>query len=62
MAGIVILPVVHYWFAFTVTSGPQFLHRIYWFTDVTLAVWSILAGVAIGAGFGARRPAEKPGF
>ena len=58
IAGIVILPVVHFWFAFAVTSGPQFLHRGHWFSDVTLAIWSILAGVAIGAGFGARRPAE----
>ena len=62
IAGIIILPVVQFWYAFAVTSGPQFLHRSHWFTDVTLAVWSILAGVAIGAGFGARRSAEKPGF
>ncbi len=58
IAGIVILPVVQFWYAFAVTSGPQFLHRSHWLTDVTIAIWSILAGVAIGAGFGARRPAE----
>jgi hypothetical protein len=58
IAGIVILPVVHLWFWFAVTSGPQFLHRTYWWLEVTRAVWSILAGVAIGAGFGARRRAE----
>jgi hypothetical protein len=60
IAGIVILPVVHLWFAFAVTSGPQFLHRSYWWLEVTRAAWSILAGVAIGAGFGARRRAEQP--
>jgi hypothetical protein len=56
IAGIVILPVVHLWYLFAVTSGPQFLHRGYWFDNVPGAVWSTLAGVAIGAGFGARRP------
>lgn len=58
IAGIVILPVVHLWFAFGVTSGPEFLYRGYWFDDISWAVWSTLAGVAIGAGFGARRAAE----
>ncbi|MET1012753.1 MAG: hypothetical protein ABWY83_10290 [Actinomycetota bacterium] len=62
IAGIVILPVVQFWFAYTVTSGPDFLHRGYWFNDIAWAVWSILAGVAIGAGFGERRAVEKPGF
>ncbi len=58
IAGIVILPVVQLWFAFGVTSGPEILDRGYWFHEISWAVWSILAGVAIGAGFGARRPAE----
>jgi hypothetical protein len=62
IAGIFILPVVHFWYAFAVTSGPQFLHRAHWFTEVTIALWSILAGVAIAAGFGARRLADKAGF
>ena len=57
IAGIVFLPVVHLWYAFGATSGPQFFRRGYWFDEVTSAVWSILAGVAIGAGFGARPPA-----
>ena len=55
IAGIVFLPVVEVWYLFGVTSGPQFLHRAHWWLDVPLAVWPILAGVAIGAGFGARR-------
>jgi hypothetical protein len=58
IAGIVILPVVQLWFAFGVTSGPEFLDRGYWFHEISWAVWSILAGVAIGAGFGARQPAQ----
>jgi uncharacterized membrane protein len=57
IAGIVILPVVHLWYVFAVTSGPQFLDRGYWFDNMPRAVCSTLAGVAIGAGFGARRPA-----
>lgn len=57
IAGIVILPAVHLWYAFTVTSGPAFLRRSNWWFDVEMAAWPILAGVAIGAGFGARRPA-----
>ena len=55
IAGIVILPVVHLWYALSGTSGPLFLRRLYWF-DFLRGSWSILAGVAIGAGFGARRP------
>lgn len=61
IAAVVILPVVQFWFTFGVTSGPQFLHRTYWWFDVSRAVWSVLAGVAIGAGFGARRRAGQPG-
>ncbi|MGZ8631383.1 MAG: hypothetical protein ACXWZF_10530 [Actinomycetota bacterium] len=58
IAGIVILPVVQLWYAFAVTSGPDFLHRGYPWLEVARATWSILAGVAIGAGFGARRVAD----
>ena len=59
IAGIVILPVVHSWYALSETSGPLLLRRIYWFDFLGGfgGSWSILAGVAIGAGFGARRPA-----
>jgi len=56
IAGIVMLPVVHLWYAFAVTTGPAFLRRGAWWFEVSMAAWSILAGVAIGAGFGARRP------
>jgi hypothetical protein len=59
IAGLVFLPVVHVWFSFSVTSGPEFLRRFYWFDNVSSMVWSILAGVAIGAGFGARRAAGE---
>jgi hypothetical protein len=56
IAGIVILPAVHLWYALSGTSNPLFLRRLYWF-DSLQGSWSILAGVAIEAGFGARRPA-----
>lgn len=60
IAALAILPAVHFWYAFVVTGGPAFLRRVYWVDYVPTAVWSILAGVAIGAGFGARRSAEDP--
>ena len=59
IAGIVFLPVVHLWYAVSLTSGPEFLRRFYGIENVATAVWSILAGVAIGAGFGARRAADE---
>ena len=60
IAALVILPAVHFWYGWAGTAGPAFLRRVYWFDYVTTAVWSILAGVAIGAGFGARRSADDP--
>jgi hypothetical protein len=60
IAALAILPAVHFWYGWAVTAGPAFLRRSYWFDFVTMAVWPILAGVAIGAGFGARRSAEDP--
>ena len=59
IAGIVFLPVVHVWYLFGFAGGPEFLHRGRWWLDVPLAVWPILAGVAIGAGFGARRSSDQ---
>jgi hypothetical protein len=60
-AGIAILPVVYFWYALAVTGGPKFLHHVYWFMDsISQGVWPILAGVALGAGFGARRPLWSP--
>jgi len=55
IAGIVFLPVVQVWYMFGVVNGLQLLRRAHWWLDVPLAVWPILAGVAIGAGFGARQ-------
>lgn len=57
IAGIALLPVVHVWFALSATSAPLVLRYVYWIDNVDARVWSILAGVAIGAGFGARRAA-----
>ena len=60
-AGIAILPVVHFWYSHTAIGGPKFLHQGYWFVNyISQGVWPILAGVAIGAGFGARRPLSEP--
>jgi hypothetical protein len=59
IAAIVILPVVQLWYAFAVPSGLEVFRRAYSWLDVQRAVWPILAGVAIGAGFGARRPASE---
>jgi hypothetical protein len=60
-AGIAILPVVHFWYAMAVPGGPKFLYKGYWFMDlISQGVWPILAGVALGAGFGARRPLSGP--
>jgi len=59
IAGVALLPVVHVWFALTVTSAPLALRHFYWIDNVDPVVWSILAGVAIGVGFGARRAAEE---
>ena len=56
LAGIILLPVVRVWSALSQMSGPLFLRRYYWF-DLIPETWSIMAGVAVGAGFGARRPA-----
>ena len=50
-AVIIILPVVDFWYAFAVTLDSLFLP---WFDNVPRAALSTMAGVAIGAGFGAR--------
>jgi hypothetical protein len=55
IAGVLMIPPVHVWYAITVTSGPQFLRSFYWIDNVTWALWSVLAGVAVGASFGSRR-------
>ena len=55
-AVIIILPVVDFWYAFAVTLDSLFLP---WFDNVPSAALSTLAGVAIGAGFGARLPALR---
>ena len=57
IAAIVLLPVVHLWYAFSELPGPMFLRRFSWVDQLGGGAWSIMAGVAIGAGFGARRPA-----
>ena len=60
-AGIAILPVVYFWYSLAAIGGPKFLHQAYWFVNfISQGVWPILAGVAIGAGFGARRPLSGP--
>ncbi len=57
IAGVLMIPAAHVWYAISVTSGPQFLRSFYWIDDVSWAIWSILAGVAVGASFGSRRAA-----
>jgi hypothetical protein len=59
IAAIAILPVVHTWFSLSIDWGPRFLRTFYILPNVPTPVWSILAGVAIGAGFGARRGAQE---
>jgi hypothetical protein len=59
VAGIVLLPVVHYWSVFASTSSPSVVRRFYWFDSVSLDTWSTLAGVAIGAAFGARAGSRR---
>jgi len=59
IAGIFLLPTVHLWYALQgMGDGPGLLNRFYWFDGLVAA--PILAGVAIGSGFGARRSAEEP--
>jgi hypothetical protein len=63
IAGIVMLPAVHFWYLLDGQGDPGtgFLSRIYWFDSMPFYVWALLAGVAVGAGFGARRSAGPSG-
>lgn len=61
IAGIVMVPAVHIWYLLDGHPGTGFLSKIYWFDSITFYGWALLAGVAVGAGFGARRSAERSG-
>jgi hypothetical protein len=61
IAAVAIVPAVHFWYVLDVSTGTRFLSESYWFDDIPFVVWPLLAGVAVGSGFGARRSAGTGG-